>query len=825
MAFLNLVDTDDYRRQRLRAEAGVHGIDYIEVVATPGPDNQRVLKVYFIPKHHDPSLGVLLAQLADLPSMIRIEGGMRIAEIQVMSARIVGSHLEVRVSEPGDYSTYSLVIDHTPSPGSSTPKVDPAYARCDFSFKVDCPTRFDCRASVPLDAGVLGPTPQIDYMAKDYASFRRALLDLLPSILPEWRERHAADLGMTMVELFAFVGDRLSYFQDAVANEAFLDTARQRVSVRRHARLVDYDIDDGASAQTFVHVTVQRETEGDLDTGTVFLGQVPGALGSQRPPHPVVVPAELAEQAATVASTAFESVEPAHLDHRLNRIDIHTWGHRECTVPRGATFVDLTGDLLPVIDVDDYLLLEEVRGSTGDREDANPSRRQVVRVTATEGLTDPLLDTQVTRVHWHADDALTFPLVVASWQYDQPLTALSVARGNLVLADHGLRHRLVHARPPTGRPRPAYRFLLPEAPLGFSRPRPAPGEPAASLFRDRSGPAAPRVDVQVRTEDEGGRPWSSRRHLLDSEPFDEHFTVETDDLGRAWLRFGDGEFGMVLPEGSEATASYTVGVGTGGNIGADAVAHVVRPEAAARTWPAVEAVRNPLPAWGGREPEPLEHVRLMAPATFHSRTFRAVTEADYASVAEEHPAVFRAVAEFRWTGSWYTVFLTIDPRGTSRLDPALQESVKSWVAGFAQTGYDLEIDGPVFVPLDVELSVCAEADHFRADVEQTVSRALGSGVLPDGSRGFFHPDNFTFGQPLYVSRLIAAVEAVPGVDSVTLTRLTRRNLPDPDPERPATQAHLAVGRVDAARLEVIRADSDPSFPENGSVRVQMRGGT
>ena len=41
-------------------------------------------------------------------------------------------------------------------------------------------------------------TPVIDYMAKDYASFRQLLVDLIPSRVPEWTERHEADLGIAL---------------------------------------------------------------------------------------------------------------------------------------------------------------------------------------------------------------------------------------------------------------------------------------------------------------------------------------------------------------------------------------------------------------------------------------------------------------------------------------------------------------------------------------------------------------------------------------------------------------------------------------------------
>ena len=38
--------------------------------------------------------------------------------------------------------------------------------------------------------------------------------------MPDWKERHIPDVGIALVELFAYTGDYLSYYQDAVATEA-----------------------------------------------------------------------------------------------------------------------------------------------------------------------------------------------------------------------------------------------------------------------------------------------------------------------------------------------------------------------------------------------------------------------------------------------------------------------------------------------------------------------------------------------------------------------------------------------------------------------------
>src|SRR4029077_19199669 len=60
-------------------------------------------------------------------------------------------------------------------------------------------------------------------------------------------------------ELLAYVGDHLSYYQDAVATESYLGTARRRISLRRHARLVDYVLHEGCNARAFVCIDTSRD--------------------------------------------------------------------------------------------------------------------------------------------------------------------------------------------------------------------------------------------------------------------------------------------------------------------------------------------------------------------------------------------------------------------------------------------------------------------------------------------------------------------------------------------------------------------------------------
>ena len=120
------------------------------------------------------------------------------------------------------------------------------------------------------------------------------------------------------------------------------------------------------------------------------------------------------------------------------------------------------------------------------------------------------------------------------------------------------------------------------------------------------------------------------------------------------------------------------------------------------------------------------------------------------------------------------------------------------------------------MPLDVEIEVCAAPGHFRTDVANAVRRALSAQVLPDGRLGFFHPENFTFGEPLYLSRLYAAVERVEGVDSAVVRRFQRYGQ--------TAAGELEKGVLPVAPWEIVRLDNDPSFVEHGVLTVTGKGG-
>jgi predicted phage baseplate assembly protein len=229
----------------------------------------------------------------------------------------------------------------------------------------------------------------------------------------------------------------------------------------------------------------------------------------------------------------------------------------------------------------------------------------------------------------------------------------------------------------------------------------------------------------------------------------------------------------------------------------------------------VLGARNPLPAVGGVDPEPMERARLLAPRAFRQQE-RAVTESDYAAVATRRADVGHAAGRIRWTGSWYTAVVTVDRPGGVPLDDQFRKSLLDWLNLYRMAGIDLDLGRPVEVPLDIDLEICVRPDQIAAEVKRAVLEALSPRRREDGSLGFFHPDRWTFGQPVYLSRLYDTVMRVGGISWVNANRFQRLGR--------APNLELENGVVPIGTLEIARLDNDPSFEERGRLELRMRGG-
>jgi hypothetical protein len=960
---------DKHRRGLLERQHSLNGIDFVVV------SGKHELKVHFVNKlHHELS-----------PESIRIEGGARVRNIKVIGVSKdpegAPNVLIVRLSEPGDFASYTLRLIDPAHPKSAPSGYDPAFAAADFSFKFKTRSEFDPRRQLVAPETPFAE-PIIDYLAKDYSSFRRLLLNRLATVSPDWKEPHLPDVGVALVELLAYVGDYLSYQQDAVATEAYLGTARRRVSVRRHARLIDYHMHDGCNARAWVQVQVQGHPgrEVKLSRGeNQFLTGIDGEAVQGDIENPVIEYSSAEyEKALTRGVVIFEPMHDVSLYPEHNEMRFYTWSDTRCCLPRGATRATLEGHF-PKLGAGQVLIFEESCDPySGEAGDSDVRMCHVVRLTHV-GLAIDALDggTKITEITWAEADALSSPLCISARadaeHNERDINNVTVARGNIVLVDHGqtvppfqptlspselkdakslaaklkepkgpvsvfIRDRLsdetsqaldqwagaapipslllealvndlnavimgppiwdkdrfshVTVRPKvldllTGNPHGAQvmranRILLEDAypeelprqgellsagnrtqvpditmfhaqAMGGDRcnePRQSPVMPRfrPTLSRkpltqavpyDEQSKRAPATEV-MNCDPRDAKPqiwlqslWQSRRgdwepkhDLLNSDSDEMEFVAETELDGTTSLRFGEGQHGLRPAPGTSFTAIYRVGNGKSGNVGPEAIAYLATRDYASMKAAVADkdhrtggnAVRNPLPAKGGVEMERIEDVRNTAPEAVFNKPERAVTEADYVQLVQSAfgMKIQKSVATYRWTGSWHTVFLAVDRRGGLPLDDDFKKSIVDFLEPHRMAGYDLEVVEPCYVPLEIKLQISVKPDCFCEQVKQELLEEFSNRVLRGGRRGFFHPDEWTFGQPVYLSKLCARAQSVPGVVSVHLSKCQRRDRPDesgPEPEA-----------VKMGRLEIARLDNNPSFPEFGLLTLEMRGG-
>src|SRR5712692_4092681 len=806
---------DEHRRHKVRGHS-LSGLDYVEV-----SEDQLTLTVSFLGKAPDKEVEA---------RNVIIEGGRRVRNIQVLDVQVdrerepdVDDSMDITVDKAGDFSTYTLRLvepkgyDAQGRPiYEQFPGVDLRYGQVDFSFKAGCASDLDC--PTPL---VCPPTPviepEINYLAKDYASFRQLILDRLALTIPDWQERHVPDIGIALVEILAYAGDYLSYYQDAISTEAYLGTARQRISVRRHVRLVDYHIHEGCNARAWLFLSTQADhTDNKLLPSHIYFitGGANGTGAAQ-----TVLQDSAVKRLPQGTYQVFEPLvadpaQPLKLYVAHNEIHFYTWGDRDCCLPRGATSVTLqdytdenAGPLLK-LKPGDYLLLEEVKGAkTGLPADADPTHRHIVRLTGVKRSEDALYEKHVVEVSWGKEDALPFPLCISATGPAPDcdlIENISVARGNILLVDNGqtvcedlscvpvatstlycdeCEQQAADIQVSAGLFNPVVR----QTPLTFSQPLPAHAaaarliaqDPRAALPHITLGSKPPASDVALSpdtlcpdpplidccdAQTSPPRTWQPVYDLLERGGEDFKFVVEIDNDGVAHLRFGDDELGRA-PEPLEAfCARYRVGNGPSGNVGAETITTVVLKNIPIDGL----SCRNPFVAMGGTLPEPLSEIKLYAPGAFMVDQERAITAGDYARLAGRYPGVQRATASLRWTGMNYEALVVIDPLGTDELRYSLLRKIEHYLQPYRRIGHDVKVAQAQYVPIALALDICVLPNYLQAHVKAALLATFSNGILPDGARGFFHPDNLSFGYSISVSAIIARAQAIPGVMSVTL---------------------------------------------------------
>jgi hypothetical protein len=786
-----------------RADSGYQGIDYVELIAFPQGSAPAARLVVHL---QQPAGGMFTE------SSFRMSGGARTNDLswsvpQPKPAGLPAQAVAIDLGALGDASerTVTLLADPSGLP------VHPFFASATFRFHLDR-DRGDCRPLAEAPPPVRSPRPAIDLLTKDYSGFVRLLSDWVKVKNPHWADLSPASLERVLLELLAHHGDLLSYYQDRVANEAFVEDASQRHSLRQHALLLGTALFDGAAAESTVAFTSQA-----------FDGFVPE--GTE-----ITTAADAGD-----ARVVFHTIECARVLQEHSRLAIAAWpGASDAQVPEGASELLLWGH-------QDRLLAGQRLAFVQGRPGQAGCFTQIVAIRALRFLelpgwaerpSDPLQPAS-------ALTAVTIdpPLerAVSPWPAAGSGGAFALF-GNLAQVRHGeLRHLAFAAE--GGLPLQAGAFRDPHGTVVLDDA--GEGQPPRLLlraYRLPDGPvlfraaaqasgvvtSEPMVEVTI-----GGEPWQRVEHLHGSAPFDHHYVATADEDGSLWLHFGDDVRGRAVqllseekwadPSAAAAApkikARFRVGDPIAGNCGAGVLKRFAPDASGAAAilaaLPDLEVV-NLVPGRGGRESK--EAARLRLPASLrHGPPERAVTLDDYARAALTVEGVARATAR-ALGGPFNAVLVLVDPRGQTTLDDDLAAAVHARIDALRMAGREHFVRAPRYVPIHLELAVCVEPGNAAHRVRDEVLAALLPGTA--SAPGFFHPDRMDLGAALELDEIIAEVQRLPGVRSVKALAFRRAGVP---------KSRDVLPRIPLALSEVVRLDGDPSSPENGRLEVVAMG--
>ncbi len=180
--------------------------------------------------------------------------------------------------------------------------------------------------------------------------------------------------------------------------------------------------------------------------------------------------------------------------------------------------------------------------------------------------------------------------------------------------------------------------------------------------------------------------------------------------------------------------------------------------------PLVDAVHQPFPTTGGADREPVASVRTAAPSRLSSNG-RAVSLVDFERLATRHASIWRARATEVATGTrTRRVELTVLPAGGAPLPTdgsTLEDDLREAIKSRALPGVTLAFDSYQSVHLRIAATV-------RADIESYDKTEI-KGACEAAIRAVFNLEFRDFGQPAYVSEILAALETVTGVATATVS--------------------------------------------------------
>ena len=676
----------------------------------------------------------------------------------------------------------------------------------------------------PRRAAPPAQPPAVDLLTKDFNGFVTLLADWVKVRNPHVADLSGASFERVLLDLLAWAGDMLSYYQDRVANEAFVETAGQRFSLRQHAVLLGSRLDDGHAPTTRALVR-RRPRRASCPRGcrcgcATSPDEVPVTL-HRRGAH-----ARAGRERRAAGCGSPPSPAPTTPSCPPARPSCCS-GATTSQLQAGDRLAFVQGSFAQVV-----TLAEAPRPARGARLGGGS------RATTFDPRHRP-----AGRGH-----AAALERAAGASRCGRGADAAArAARQPRRRASTGRRAARVDAR----RPRAAARSRSGSRAARASSTRRSAGDglPPARAARARvAGRPRRRRRRRQRARRAARRSrattWTRVEHLHASRSYDLHYTAEADEEGAVWLRFGDGvngrEVALETPDEPEARDRAALPRRRPGR-GQRRARHArrdrprrspARDEEVALDALGAVAVTNVVPA-------------TRRPRAAHARAHEggaAVVAAPRAAAAGGRARGLRRRRDGgpgrrprdrarRRRPVQHGASCSSIPRARTTWTRACAARVYEHVDALRMTGREHVVLAAEYVPLEVELLVCAAARLRAATSSATAcspSCGPGSGERP----GWFHPDRLSFGDAVRLGDLLAFVQgdrgralghgdrasarsATPrdppcGTSSCSAARRSRAWTPTPTSPRTARSRCVVVGLDQATRAPAAATASGAS---------------
>ena len=679
--------------------------------------------------------------------------------------------------------------------------------------------------------------PVVDYTSRDYSAVLNDLITQIPNFVPEWTDRSAGDLGIALLELFAYTADILNYYIDRAANEAYIGTASQYSSILNIASLLNYTPAGAVASSVNLQFTIANPSPspvtvpaGSVATTTPQNGQsisftTTQALtiwGDNATPTTLVYDSNGTTGQQVYLSGPFDgktvtvAYEGTILSQINGGISAITSGTSITSIQFKSLRVGITnGDHVVIYTGFGGTSLTLTAGATVAAS-TSPVTLSVSSISAnatyTPGTAYGFDSTAPWPSSWTLAPGNTFTGVSSTATEFVVLNGNTIEFGNNTngAAPRNGEVFLFTYYPYNGS---VYALSVPaiqavqvtNESIGISS-----GAASQSFFIYQNPVVNNSITVTV-TVAGVAQTWTYFVRLVDAGPSDLAYTTTTDQNGIVQVIFGDNINGLIPPTGAVISASYQVGGGSAGNVAANTITNFTGITG-------VIAVTNPSPATGGADAESIEHIRTHAPLSL-TALGRAVTLADYAALCLSVSGIAKAAATSSVPN---VVTVYIHPNGGFFTNLTQLSSVVTTLAlsltNAESTGYldtrkiattSVAVSPPEYnngstttagyVPVNVSVTVQVLPTYSQSSVSAAVQAAIAA--LLDFSV-------VDFGFRLTLSSVYQAIMAVPGVEYAQVTNLARLEASQP-----------TVGDVVCAAYEIpmLNLPNQPILTINGGI--------